>query len=211
MVLENFSIPTNNAVKTYVDSHIIDPTSYIFNDLPGEDRKYYMIFDAWQNPVYISDAFKKELTIGNRLFDYRSWEKFHIDMPYLETQSERMFHNNLKLMSFKSDLSSLTRYNGFFHGDINLQYVDIVLTDKELTDGSNCFNGCNKLKYVKITCNNTSTIDTFLSYLPSNTGVKYKKLIIGKIEDGKFKKYLQEEIPGSNLNNLIEAGWSFNN
>lgn len=205
------NVPTSNAVKSYVDSHIIDPTSYIFNDLPGEDRKYYMIFDAWQNPVYISDAFKKELTTGNRLFDYRSWEKFHIDMPYLETQSERMFHNNLNLISFKSDLSSLTRYSGFFHGDNKLQYVDIILTDKPLTDGSNCFTSCGKLKYVKLTGNNPETINTFLSYIPLNTNVKNKKLIIGKNENGKFIKYEKTDIPGDRLNALIEAGWIFNN
>ena len=200
-----------SAIKSYVDTQLVDPTVYIFNELPAEDREYYMIFDAWQNPVYISEKFKKDLTVGNRLFDYRSWEKFHIDMPYLETQSERMFHNNLNLMSFKSDLSSLTKYTGFFHGDTNLQYVDIILTDKELTDGTNCFNSCNKLKYVKLTCNNPAAINTFLSYLPSNNNVKNKKLIIGKINNGKFEKYTPEEIPGSNLNNLIEAGWIFNN
>jgi hypothetical protein len=211
MEFENYEIPTSNAVKRYVDSSLVDPTMYLFPDLPKEDREYYMIFDAWQNPVYISEKFKKELTTGDRLFDYRPWEKFHIDMPYLETQSERMFHNNLNLISFKSDLSSLTRYSGFFHGDNKLQYVDIILTDKPLTDGSNCFTSCNKLKYVKLTGNNPETINTFLSYMPMNTNVKNKKLIIGKNENGKFVKYEKTDIPGDRLNSLIEAGWIFNN
>jgi hypothetical protein len=76
-----------------------------------------------------------------------------------------MFHNNYNLVSFKSDISNLSTFDGMFHGDLNLQYVDIIISSS--TDGINnniqhCFTSCNKLKHITITSDNSENIGVFL-------------------------------------------------
>ena len=79
------TVPTTKAVKDFVEGFVNDPTAYVFPNKSAEERKYFIIYDAWQNPVLMSDDFQEELVDGYRLFDYKPWKKFHIDMPNLET------------------------------------------------------------------------------------------------------------------------------
>ena len=197
--------------KTYVDGLVNDPTAYVFQDLSPEERKYYIIYDAWQNPTCFSEDFTNDLVDGYRLFDYRSWQHYHIDMPNLITQY-RMFHSNNNLMSFKSDLSSLTNYEGMFHGDTNLEYIDIVLTTNTITETKDCFTSCDKLKYVKLTCSNIESINTILAKIPENSSVKNKRLSLGHLDDnGAFVLYDESLFNSEKIASLKAAGWKINN
>ena len=204
------TVPTTNAVKTYVDGMVNDPTAYVFPNLSAEDRKYFIIYDAWQNPVSMSDSFRDELIDGYRLFDYRAWKKFHIDMPKLETQY-RMFHSNYNLVSFKSDISSLSKFNGMFHGDTNLQYVDVIISsiDEGIgNDNSNCFASCNNLKHITITSDNFANVDKFLSLIPSNVDIKNKRIVLKKTDGA---KYTDDEIKTIiNADTVRNNGWKIN-
>lgn len=119
---EDKKVPTSNAVKKYVDTNLIDPTIYLFPELSKEERKYYMIFDAWQNPIYAS--FTDEVIDGHRLFAYRSWKKFHIKSFTNMTKGWRMFHNNRYLKSFKCNFPALTIMDEFFSGCNQLEYLE---------------------------------------------------------------------------------------
>jgi hypothetical protein len=74
-----------NSLATAITGVVNDPTAYVFPNKSAEERKYFIIYDAWENPVLMSKAFQEELVDGYRLFDYKPWKKFHIDMPNLET------------------------------------------------------------------------------------------------------------------------------
>lgn len=205
------SLPTTKAVKDFVKGHVNDPTAYVFHDVSPEDRKYYIIYDGYQNPTCFSEDFINDLVDGYRLFDYRSWQHYHIDMPNLITQY-RMFHSNNNLMSFKSNLSSLTNYEGMFHGDTNLEYIDIVLTTNTITETKDCFTSCDKLKYVKLTCSNIESINTILAKIPENSSVKNKRLSLGHLDDnGAFVLYDESLFNSEKIASLKAAGWKINN
>lgn len=121
-----------------------------------------------------------------------------------------MFYNNYNLVSFKSDISSLSTFEGMFHGDLNLQYVDIIISSS--TNGINkvqdCFTTCNKLKHITITSDNSENIGVFLKSIPANNGIKNKKIILKK-KDG--IKYTNDEITLiANTDTVRNNGWEIN-
>lgn len=56
IINDSTTIPTTKAVHDYVNEK-----NYLQNLFPNtseEDKKYFIIYDAWQNPVSMSKAFQ---------------------------------------------------------------------------------------------------------------------------------------------------------
>lgn len=139
------NLPTEGAVKEYIDNYVINPAVYLFPYLSKDELKYYIIVDAWQNPTYIS--FADEVEDGFRLFNYRSWEKFHIKSMNKLQKGWRMFHNNRYLKSFKCDMPALIKMEEMFSGSNVLEYFEGDFSS--VTSISSSFTNCNALHTIK--------------------------------------------------------------
>ena len=213
---DSSNIPASSAVKSYVDSNLLDPTVYLFPELSKEERKYYMIYDAWGNPAYMN--FANELTDGYGLFRFRKWHKFHIDMPNL-INAYRMFHSNTYLESFKSNMHSVQSLDATFNACYNLKYFDVDLSSLQTIDAAAqgaTFGNCYNLTSIKVAISSKDVVKNFLNAINGideskrNKNITDKKLMLGYIEDGEFVSWNESEIECDSLTELKKKGWKLN-
>lgn len=191
--------------KSIIDTVFNEYGSYNISD---DEKENYIIFDNWRNPAYIS--FANKVINGEKLFSHYGWKKFHIKEFNSLTTAGRMFENNKYLESFRCNMPALQNMQEMFVNCNNLKYVEgdfsNLLSDSIAAD--HIFDGCNKLKFIKLLINDLTAAQKLVEHLSEvlideniiNENIKNKKLFLNH----------NEEDLGEALNELINNGWEYN-